>query len=118
MNNFPEDLVERLKSFRDARDWSRFHTTRSLAASVSIEAGELLELTRWMRDEEVEAALADEDFRDRLAGECADVFIYLLLLADGAGIDLVAAARAKVEANEDRYPVAKARGNARKWSDL
>ncbi|MEM9684284.1 MAG: nucleotide pyrophosphohydrolase, partial [Pseudomonadota bacterium] len=78
------DLTEELIAFRDARDWRRFHSLKNLIMSVGIESGELLELTQWHDDEAVEAAIDDPEFRERLAEECADVLIYLLLIAERA----------------------------------
>lgn len=105
-------------AFRDARDWRQFHTLKNLIASVSLESAELLELTQWKDDETVEAAAADPAFRGRLAEECADVLLYLLLVAERAGFDLTDAAAAKIETNEAKYPVEKSRGNARKYTEL
>lgn len=111
-------LTARLLAFRDARDWSQFHSAKNLMVSLALEAGELLELTQWKTDAEVEASLADPDRRARFEEECADVLLYLLLLAEHAGIDLARAAAAKIEANELRYPAAKSRGKALKYNEL
>jgi NTP pyrophosphatase (non-canonical NTP hydrolase) len=86
--------------------------------SVSLEAAELLDLAQWKDDAALEAALAKPDFRRRLGEECADVFLYLLMVCERAGIDLTAAADAKIDANAKRHPANKARGNARKHSEL
>lgn len=113
-----EELTGRLIAFRDARNWRQFHSLKNLIASLSIEAAELLELTQWKSDKEFEAALTDPRFRDRVAEECADVLLYLLLIAERAGIDLARAAADKIDRNEKKYPVDKARGNARKYTEL
>lgn len=101
MSEFAE-LRALLLAFRDRRDWRRFHTPRHLAASVAIEAAELLELSQWKTDAEF-AAWARGN-RDAVAGECADVLAYLILFAESCGIDLAAALRAKVALNESRFP--------------
>jgi NTP pyrophosphatase (non-canonical NTP hydrolase) len=113
-----EELTRRLTEFRDARDWRQFHTVKNLMLSLALEAAEVMELVQWKTDAEVDAALADPAFRTRLEEECADVFLYLLLLAERTGIDLARAAEAKIVLNEARYPVAKSRGNARKYNEL
>ena len=118
MANTLEELTEQVIAFRDERDWRRFHSLKNLIQSVSIEAGELLELTQWQDDAAIEAALDDPAFRTRLAEECADVLIYLLLTAERSGFDLHAAALRKIEINAAKYPVEKARGNARKYTEL
>ena len=96
------ELRELLLAFRDRRDWARFHTPRHLAASVAIEAAELLELTQWRDDAEFAAWAAAH--RDEVASECADVLSYLVLLASSLDIDLAAAVRAKLRSNERRFP--------------
>jgi len=113
-----QNLTDRLIAFRDARDWRKFHSLKNLVLSLNLESAELLELTQWKDDAEVEAALADPEFRARLAEECADVLLYLLLICERAGIDLIEAASEKIEINAAKYPVEKARGNARKYTDL
>ena len=112
------ELTDRLIAFRDARDWQQFHSLKNLILSVSLESAELLELTQWKGDDAVETAVADPAFRDRLAEECADVLLYLLLIAERADFDLATAAAAKIETNEAKYPVDKSRGNARKYTEL
>ncbi len=112
------ELTDRLIAFRDARDWRQFHSLKNLILSVSLESAELLELTQWKDDDAVETAVSDPAFRDRLAEECADVLLYLLLIAERTGFDLATAAAAKIETNEVKYPVDKSRGNARKNTEL
>jgi NTP pyrophosphatase (non-canonical NTP hydrolase) len=112
------ELTERLIAFRDARDWRQFHSLKNLILSVGLESAELLELTQWKDDEAVESGVKDPAYRDRLAEECADVLLYLLLIAERAGFDLADAAAAKIETNGIKYPVDKSRGNARKYTEL
>jgi dCTP diphosphatase len=115
MSDF-EDLTARLLAFRDARDWAQFHTAKNLAASISIEAAELLEELQW-----VEGAAAEREARaraDAIAAELADVVVYALLLARHLGIDMRRAILDKIAANEAKYPVARARGSSRKYTEL
>ncbi len=112
------ELTRRLIAFRDERDWRQFQTLKNLMLSVNLEAAELLELAQWKDDGEVEAMLSDAAFVQRLNEECADIFLYLLLICERAGIDLPDAAAKKIELNAVKYPVDKARGNARKYSEL
>ncbi|MBN3858838.1 nucleotide pyrophosphohydrolase [Paraburkholderia sp. Ac-20340] len=111
-------LIEQVLAFREARDWQQFHTLRNLIVSTSIEAGELLETIQWKDDAQIAAMLADAKGLAHLKQECADVFIYLLLVAQTAGFDLVQAAADKVRVNETRYPVEKAKGSAKKHNEL
>ena len=111
-------LTERLIEFRDARDWRQFHSLKDLILSLNLEASELLELAQWQKDDDFEAAMREPAKKEALAEECADVLLYLLLIADKSGIDLLQAASAKIDKNAERYPVEKSRGNARKYTDL
>ncbi|WP_428827569.1 nucleotide pyrophosphohydrolase [Azonexus sp. IMCC34842] len=113
-----ENLTAALREFRDARDWRQFHSLRNLITSLNLEAAELLELTQWKSDAEVEALPGEPLAAEALRDECADILLYLLLIADTAGIDLAAAARAKLVKNAAKYPVDKARGSRAKYSEL
>ncbi len=113
-----ERLTRRLIRFRDARDWRQFHSLKDLMLSASLEASEILELAQWRPERALEESVRDEGFRERLGEECADAFIYLLLICERAGIDLIAATERKIDKNEAKYPVEKARGNARKYTEL
>lgn len=112
------ELTRRLLAFRDARDWRQFHTVKNLMLSLALEAAELMEVAQWKTDEQVEASLADPDTRRRLEEECADVFLYLLLLCERVGIDLPKAAVAKMALNEARYPADIVRGTATKYDKI
>ena len=109
------DLVAAVCRFRDERDWSQFHTPKNLAAATAIEAAELQERFLWKTDAEVDQDLVDAAKR---ADEIADVVMFAMLLADRLGIDLAEAITAKLAANEQKYPVNLARGNARKYTEL
>lgn len=109
-------IATRLRDFRAEREWERFHTPRSLAVSVAIEAGELLEQFQWVNDAEVEEHVKER--RDSIREELADVAIYLVQLSDVLGIALGDAIEGKISLNESRYPVATARGSSRKYTEL
>ena len=112
------ELTRSLLEFRDARDWRQFHGLCNLIVSLNLEAGELLELTQWKSDAEVEELRADPAGLEALRDECADVLLYLLLIADRAGIDLLAAAREKLVKNAAKYPVEKSYGSRAKYTEL
>lgn len=112
------DLIRRLIEFRDARDWRQFHTAKNLMLSLALEAAEVLEIAQWKTDEQVEASLGDPEVRRRLAEECADVFLYLLMLCERVGIDLPTVAAAKIELNEERYPADRVRGSSLKYDQF
>ena len=111
-------LTSRLIEFRDERNWKQFHSLKDLIISLNLEAGELLELTQWKDAGAFEASIADGKERKDLEEECADVLLYLLLVAEKSGIDLLKAASDKIVKNAEKYPVAKAKGNAKKYTDL
>ena len=111
-------LTQKLLQFRDERNWAQFHSLRNLIVSLNLEAAELLELTQWKNDKEIAALPGDPEAHESLRDECADVLLYLLLIADKAGIDLEQAARAKLEKNAEKYPVAKSYGSSRKYTQL
>lgn len=115
MNTF-ENVTERIRAFRDARDWMQFHNPKNLACSIVIEAGELLEHFQWKSEEESQAHVIQR--RDEVAAEMADIAIYLLELADNLGIDLPTAMHQKIDHNEQKYPVEKAKGSAAKYTEL
>lgn len=110
------DTQAKIRAFRDARDWMQFHQPKNLAASIVIEAAELLEQFQWTRTDETEAAVQQR--RDGIANEMADVAMYLFELADNLKIDLIAAVDHKMRLNETRYPVDKAKGSAKKHDQL
>jgi dCTP diphosphatase len=97
------DTIAKVRKFRDERDWQQFHDPKSLAASICIEAAELLELFQWLAPDEARREAAAK--RERVAEEIADVAIYLIELADVAGIDLAHAIEAKLEKNAVKYPI-------------
>jgi len=113
-----DELTQRLLRFRDERDWRQFHSLKDLILSLNLEASELLELAQWKKEAVFEAEAADGVMRQRLQEECADVLLYLLLIAERAGIDLQLAAAEKIAANDLKYPVEKSRGTATKYTEL
>ncbi len=111
-----DNLAGRLEAFVRERDWEQFHSPKNLSMALASEVGELIEHFQWLTEEQ-SRELSDAA-REAIRAEIADVQIYLLLLARGLGIDLVQAANEKLSANERKYPVDKARGSARKYTDL
>jgi NTP pyrophosphatase (non-canonical NTP hydrolase) len=111
-----DDLLTLVCAFAEARDWGQFHTPRNLVMALTGEVGELAALFQWTPDDEMETWLKDDANRLALEAEMADVFAYLLRLADVAGVDLAAALRAKTQINESRYPQDRAKGSAEKYT--
>ena len=115
--NLPE-LTHAILKFRDERHWAQFHSLRNLIVSLNLEAGELLELTQWKSDADMLLMQDDSGATEALRDECADVLLYLLLIADRTGIDLEDAARRKLEKNAAKYPIEKSYGSSRKYTQL
>ena len=98
------------------RDWDQFHTPENLAIAPRVEASELLEHFQWTDEkclEQITPAKLEE-----IGQEAADVLLYLVRLADKLNIDLIQAALHKVNRNAEKYPVDKARGNSKKYTQL
>ena len=108
-------LQQRVAAFAAARDWEPFHSPKNLAMALSVEAAELVEEFQWLTEEQSRAL--DAERRERVRLELADVFIYLLRIADKLGVDLVAAANDKIVLNEKKYPAERVRGDARKYTE-
>ena len=101
-----EQLKQKVKQFISDRDWDQFHSPENLAKSIAIEAAELLECFQWSDDFNL------EDVTD----EMADVYVYLLQMADKLNVDLVDIADKKMDKNALKYPVDKAKGNSTKYN--
>jgi dCTP diphosphatase len=103
-------LRQRLRVFADARDWDRFHSPKNLTMALGVEAAELAEHFQWLT--EAQSLQLSSARREQVAFEMADVFIYLVRLADKLDVDLLATAWRKIEINETKYPAAEWRGRA------
>ena len=108
-----DEVMKAIDEFRDERDWRKFHTPKDLAISVSLEASELLENFQWVDSGE---ALARK--RSNVEEELADVLIYCLMLAADLGLDPAEIINSKLETNRAKYPVDKAKGSAKKYTDF
>lgn len=103
-----EEILDRIRKFREDRDWNKFHTPENLAKSISIEAGELLEHFQW-----------DNNYhKQEVSEELADVMIYCIHMADAMGVDIKEIILDKMNKNEQKYPVEKSKGNSKKYTEL
>ena len=105
-----DKLTAELRKFRDERDWAQFHNPKDLAIALSIESGELLELFLWKAAEDADA--------EKIKEELADVLAYAFMLADQYGLDVAQIMREKLDKNALKYPVDKAKGSAKKYTEL
>ena len=108
-----DETIQRVLRFRDDRDWRQFHTPKDLAISMSLEAAEVLELFQWSGTD-----LECREKLPQLREELADVLSYCILLADVCGLDLDEIINEKVDKNEAKYPVDKAKGRSAKYTEL
>src|SRR5262245_14473274 len=109
-------LRSSLRAFAAERDWDQFHSPKNLAVALCIEVAELLENFQWMRDDQ--SSTLPPEALARVREEMADVLLYLVQLADKLDVNLVDAAESKIQLNALRYPVEKARGSSKKYTDL
>jgi len=110
-----ELLRDRLREFAKERDWDQFHTPKNLSMALIAEAAELVEHFQWVEGRS--SHLLDDKVRPSVEEEIADIFIYLVRIADKLGIDLYSAAERKLVINAAKYPADKVRGSARKYTE-
>lgn len=110
------ELTDRANAFRDARDWRQFHDPKDLMLSLSLEAAELLEHAQWRSGDDLKDHLSAR--REAVGEELSDILYWTLVLVDDLGIDLGEAFLRKLEKNEKKYPVEKARGRSTKYDQL
>ena len=110
-----DELKQRLRTFAAERDWEQYHSPKNLAMALIVEAAELVEHFQWLT--ETQSQGLDPAKREQVAQELADVFIYLVRLADRLDIDLLAAAARKIALNAEKYPADRVRGSARKYTE-
>ena len=109
-------LLERVKKFRDDRDWMQFHNHKDMAIGMAMEAAEVMEHFHWKSTSEMEEYA--KTHKEEIGEELADVFVYVLELSDNLGIDIAAALDKKLDKNEKKYPVEKAKGNHKKYTEF
>jgi|SRR6185437_8027602 len=110
------ELRDALRRFAAERDWDQFHSPKNLAIALSVEASELLERFQWLTEEESQSLQTAD--RSRVEEEMADVLLYLIRLADKLDVDVAAAARKKMKMNAEKYPIEKAKGIRKKYTEL
>lgn len=108
-----QETINQVLKFRDDRNWKQFHNPKDLAISISLEAAELLEIFQWSGSDTV-----CEDKIDKIREELADVLCYSILMADRCGLDMDEIIQEKVMRNNVKYPVGKAKDNAKKYDEL
>jgi len=115
-SNGINQLKLRLRDFAEVRDWEQFHSPKNLSMALSVEASEIVEHFQWLTEEQSQNL--PQDKLAEVETELADTLIYLIRLADKLNIDLLNAAKNKIDINEEKYPIDKAKGNAKKYTEL
>ncbi|HWZ72910.1 MAG TPA: nucleotide pyrophosphohydrolase [Casimicrobiaceae bacterium] len=111
-----KSLMDSVREFSNERDWDQFHSPKNLACALSVEAAELLEHFQWLSEAQSYALPLDK--RNEISEEAADIFLYLLSLAEKLDFDLIAASRRKLLLNAEKYPIDKSRGTSKKYTEL
>ena len=111
-----KDLTEKIIEFRDERDWKQFHNPKDVALSLVLEAGEVMEHFQWKSNEEMEKYIKTN--KKEIGEELADVLHWILLMSHDLEIDILDALDKKLIKNGKKYPVKKAKGNAKKYTEL
>ena len=105
-------LSSQVREFLEERDWGKYHNPKDVAESISIEAGELLQLFQWVKPEDSLQFKSDSSKVQRIREELADVVLYCLSLASTLGIDLTTAILDKIKQNKVKYPASLYKGKA------
>ena len=105
-----EELKKRIHDFSVERDWDQFHDGKNLAIGLQLEAAELLEAYLWKQPEEVDV--------EKVKEELADVFNYAFQIATKYNLDVKQIVLDKLKKNAEKYPVEKAKGTAKKYTEL
>ena len=115
MDNQIQSLIEKLRAYAKERDWEQFHSPKNLSMALSVEAGELVEIFQWMKEQD--SYTLDTKTHEHAGEELADIFVYTLMISDKLGIDLIKATQDKMRKNADKYPAEQVRGRSQKYSD-
>lgn len=111
-----EDIRKQLADFAKERDWDQFHSPKNLTMGLASEAAELLEIFQWLTEEQSKDIVKNEKEMALVREEIADVFIYLVRIADKLGIDIEKEVNKKMRVNEKKYPIELSKGNATKYN--
>lgn len=113
-----QELKERAKKFCDERDWEQFHNAKDLAIGIVTEASELLDHFRFKSEEETEVIMRDAEKKTKIAAELSDTLYFVLRISQKYGIDISEAFSKKMLKNEEKYPIEKAKGSNKKYTEF
>jgi len=115
MTDSIDALRARVNAFVEERDWVQFHSPKNLSMAMIVEAAEVVEHFQWMT--EADSRQLDAETKEKVGQELADTFVYLMRIAEVCGIDLIAAANAKITLNAQKYPADKCKGSNAKYTE-
>lgn len=113
-----ENLNGRVQKFIEEREWDQFHSIKNLTMALNVESSELLEIFQWIKEEESNLVKSNSKLKEKVEDEIADIFIYLMRIAVKSEVDIEKAVLNKIEKNERKYPIEKAKGNAKKYTEF
>jgi len=111
-----KDIQQKLRKFAEDRNWDQFHSPKNLSMALAAEAAELLEIFQWLTEEQSKDIVNSEKEIAQVKEEIADVFIYLIRLADKLNIDIEQEVLTKIALNEKKYPIDLSKDNATKYN--
>ena len=107
-----------ISKFIEERDWDQFHSIKNLSMALNVESSELLEIFQWKTEADSNKVFSSPELKTKVEDELADIFVYLLRIADKSQIDLEGVVLKKIQKNALKYPVEKAKGSAKKYNEL
>ncbi|OGH48149.1 MAG: nucleotide pyrophosphohydrolase [Candidatus Levybacteria bacterium RIFCSPLOWO2_01_FULL_39_10] len=109
-------LTDRIKKFRNKRNWRQFHNPKDISLSLVLEATEVMEHFQWRNDVEIRKHIREH--KEEIGEELADVLYWILLMSSDLKIDIKKALEGKMKKNEKKYPIYKAKGKHEKYDKL
>ncbi len=113
-----DKLKKYLEDYAQARDWEQFHNPKNIAMALSVEASELVEIFQWLSESQSSKVAQDSELKNKISHELADIITYAVLMGKYLDINIASALENKLQHNAEKYPVDKARGNAKKYSEF
>lgn len=113
-----QHLKDEIQQFCEERDWDQFHDAKELAIAISTEANELLTHFRFKNKEDLDHFFTDEEKREKVTDEMIDVLFPLLRLAQLYNVDMATEFKRKMNKNREKYPIEKAKGQNKKYTEL
>ena len=115
-NNIIKKIQKKQSKFADDREWDKFHTPKNLSMALSVEISELIEIFQWITNEEIISNMKNTKFKESVSDEIADIFLYLIRIAEKLNIDIEKSVLNKLKKNEKKYPIKLSKNNTIKYN--